>query len=322
MNRMCGGRARLKSGGLPELFKKLIIFGMNDDACIPRLTVQDWTLLQARLVWAYEGEVAAKNLRQRSARRHLAAWFIEEGEATVRMGGKRWTATEGRWLLAGPEHFDQEFSAGARIVSVNFLLEWPSGDSLVGEPLVLDGAEHPALLRAARALVKFVRKKFPRAHTELWRESAGLEEFFGLQDVFSTWVLAYLRAVLAAGVTPVRMRGTEPRVLDVLRRLDRQPWSAPFVEKELAGAVGLSAGHLDRLFMRDVGMTPRAYLQKRRREAALAALADPTVPVKQIAHELGFGSASHFSHWMRKNVGRSPRASRQDALAALSSRRS
>lgn len=121
---------------------------------------------------------------------------------------------------------------------------------------------------------------------------------------------AYLRAVLAAGVTPVSMRGTEPRVLDALRRLDRRAWSEPLREKELAAEVGLSAGHLDRLFGRDLGMTPRAYLQKRRLEAALAALADRTVPVKKVANDLGFGSASHFSHWLTKATGRSPRAHR------------
>lgn len=298
------------------MLKKLFILNMTKEASdsdIPRLTVEDWTLLQARLMWCYEGEVSAEYRRRRTERSHLSAWGVLAGTATARRGRKVWRAGAGEWLLAGPEGFEQEFSAEARIVSVNFRLEWPSGDALVGGPLVISADGAAELEKEAGRLVRFVGRTFPKARTELWQQAAGLEEFFGLQQVFSGWVVAYLRAVLAAGVVPVRMRGLEPRVREVLRRLDKRKLSEPFREKEVAEEAGLSAGHLDRLFGRDLGVTPRAYLQKRRLRAALEALADRTVPVKQVAFELGFGSASHFCHWVKKATGKSPRAHRMAA---------
>lgn len=290
--------------------EKLTVFDMTSDSAKPGPTMEDWTLLRSRLLWCYEGEVEAKFRRLAATRRHLSAWLLTAGEATVSRGRKRWSATAGRWMLAGPESFEQEFSPGARILSVNFVLEWPSGESLVEQPLVVDEVRYPELAREGRALARFVEKTFPGAYVDLWRARAGVEEFFGLQQRFAGWVRAYLGAVLAEGVSPVRMRGEEPRVREALRRLDRQPWGVPLRDRELAAAVGLSAGHLERLFGRDLGLTPRAYRQKRRLDTALAALADRTVPVKQVAAELGFGSVSHFSHWLKQATGKSPRAHR------------
>lgn len=298
-------------GSLPSLRRKLSVFDMPIDAPMPRLTVEDWTLLQARLAWCYEGAVRPKNRRLRSDRHHLCAWHVIAGAVEVRQGRGAWRAGPGEWLLAGPEPFEQEFTTDARIVSVNFRLEWPSGESLVGRPLVFSGGRHPALLTTGRALAKLIARRFPEArHVDLWKQACGLEEFFELQGTFSRWVLAYLRAVLAEGVEPVRLRGMDTRVMAALRHLDQHHWSAPLREEVLAKGLGVSVGHLERLFSRETGLTPRAYLQKRRVDAAVAALADTTRPVKQTAYELGFVSAAHFSNWLKKATGRSPRGHR------------
>lgn len=304
---------RNNGAGLPGLLKKLPSLGMPPLPEIPLLTVEDWTLLQARLAWCYEGEVRPDNRRQRSDRRHLCAWYLLAGSVEVRRGRSSWRAGAGEWMLAGPEVFEQEFSADARIVSVNFRLEWPSGESLVGRPLVIAGGRHPELLRAGRALARFIARRFPEAHIELWRQSAGLDQFLELQQVFSRWVLVYLRAVSAEGVEPVRLRGVEPRVAAALRRLDRHVWTEPLREAELASELGISVGHLERVFSRAMGLTPRAYLRKRRVEAAVAALSDSTTPAKKVAYDLGFVSAAHFSNWLKRETGRSPRAHRTRA---------
>lgn len=274
-------------------------------------TVEDWTLLQARPAWCYEGAVRPEHRSLRSGSRHLCAWHVAAGEVEVRQGRRSWRAEAGQWLLAGPEPFQQAFSAGARILSVNFRLEWPSGESLVAQPMVFPAARYPKLLVAGRALARFVARRFPEAHVDLWRQGCGFEDFFELQRVFSRWASAYLRVVGAEGAGPMRLRGIDPRVAGVLRRLDRQGWAEPLDEAALAKEAGVSVGHLERLFSRATGLTPRGYLHKRRVEAATAALADATRPVKRTAYELGFVSAAHFSNWVKKATGRSPRAHRR-----------
>ncbi|MFA6285892.1 MAG: AraC family transcriptional regulator [Opitutaceae bacterium] len=274
------------------------------------LTFEDWSFLHARLLWCYEGEVAAPNRRLLSQRNQLSAWWIQSGSVTVKRGGHTWIARAGEWIFCGPHPMHQDFSPDARILSINFKLEWPSGDSLVDQILVVPSGEHPALGKAARALLRVISRRFPRIGTALQPQPVELTDFFELQQLFAAWAQAYLKTLLAAGVVPARVGGLDPRVLAALRRLDRHDWRTPFREKSLAKDTGLSAGHLDRLFVQQLGLTPRAYLQKRRLETATATLADSTVPAKKIAYDLGFSSPSHFSHWLRRATGKSPRGVR------------
>ena len=275
------------------------------------LTFEDWSLLHARLLWCYEGEVAAPNRRHFSQRNQLSAWWIQTGSVTVKRDGRTWSARAGEWIFCGPHALHQEFSPDARILSINFKLEWPSGDSLVDQTVVVPAADHPARGKAARTLLRFITPRVPRVGTALPPQPVELTDFFETQQHFAAWAQAYLKTLLAAGVVPARMAGMDPRVLEALRRLDRHDWRTPFREKNLAASAGLSAGHLDRLFVQQLGLTPRAYLQKRRLESAAAALADSAVPAKKIAYDLGFSSASHFTHWVRRTMGKSPREVRQ-----------
>lgn len=272
-----------------------------------RLTVEEWSRVHARLVWAYEGEVDPGYRRASVRRRHLSAWWMQRGsaEARDRSGGVH-VARAGEWLLSGPEIVAQEFSEDARILSVNFRLQWPSGEALLRGPLVLEADHHPALGRAGRGLVRFVRAKFPGVRTDLWVTPTDPSGYFGLERFFAAWVEACLRAVVAAGAAPSRTTGLDPRVRAALRELDAWPWSRPFREHELAARAGLSAGHLDRLFVSDCGLTPRAYWQRRRLESACAALADPATPVKHVAADLGFASSAHFCRWFKKASGHTP----------------
>jgi AraC-like DNA-binding protein len=263
--------------------------------------------VHARVVWAYEGEVEPGYRRAPVRRRHVSAWWIQKGSATVRdRTGKNHVARAGSWLLGGPDISAQEFSDDALILSVNFRQQWPSGDSLLRDPLVFAAAAHPALGRSARALVRFVRETFPGVRTDLWRTTTGPEEYFGLERRFTAWVEACLRALATEGAAPESSAGLDTRVRAALRELDAWPWSRPFREPDLARRVSLSPGHLDRLFVHDCGLTPRAYWQRRRLESACAALADPATPVKRVAADLGFASSAHFCRWFKKASGRTP----------------
>lgn len=272
-----------------------------------KLTVEDWSSLRARLLWCYQGEVAPSNRREITQGRRLTAWWIHAGAVTVTSRGKSLSAGEGDWIFCGPEPWEQSFTGKARLLSINFHLEWPSGDSLVEPFFVIPAADHPALAAAAKPLLALLRRKFPGVRVDLQGLSASPTAFFQLQQLFSAWVLAYLETVLALGVLPARMTGVDPRVQAALRLLDRQGWEVRYREEALARQVGLSVGHLDRLFVHQMGTTPRGYLQKRRLESARARLREPVMAIKKVAYELGFSSPAHFSHWFREATGQSPR---------------
>lgn len=274
------------------------------------LTVEDWSSLHARLLWCYEGTVEPAHRAGPARGRHLTAWAIHSGQVTVTSRGRSLVAHVGEWIFCGPDPRVQEFTADARLLSINFTLEWPSGDSLVAPFLVLRAEDHPQLSAAARPLVALLRREFPGVRHDLQSHTASPTSFFRFQQMFSAWVLAYLEAVQAAGEHPSRMTGIDPRVLAAVRLLDRHRWSDRFTEKDLAEKIGLSAGHLDRLFVHQMGATPRGYLQKRRLEAARAMLREPRMTIKEVGYELGFSSPAHFSHWFRQATGKSPRTFR------------
>ena len=83
---------------------------------------------------------------------------------------------------------------------------------------------------------------------------------------------------------------------------------------ELAETAGLSAHHFSRVFKATFGTTPHRYVQRRRIDAAVAALrAQEKRSIADIALELGFASQAHMTDLMRRQLGVTPRVVRRGA---------
>jgi AraC family transcriptional regulator len=81
---------------------------------------------------------------------------------------------------------------------------------------------------------------------------------------------------------------------------------------ELAETTGLSVHHFSRVFKATFGTTPHRYVQRRRIDAAVAALrAQEKRPIADIALELGFASQAHMTELMRRQLGVTPRVVRR-----------
>lgn len=81
----------------------------------------------------------------------------------------------------------------------------------------------------------------------------------------------------------------------------------------LAEEAGLSPHHFVRVFKATFGTTPHRYVQRRRLEAAAAALQQrSTRSIADIALAHGFASQSHMTDLMRRHLGVTPRALRRD----------
>ena len=75
---------------------------------------------------------------------------------------------------------------------------------------------------------------------------------------------------------------------------------------QVSRILGTSERTLHREFMRDVGMSPKAFQLKIRMEAAARLLESSTRPLKQIALEVGFADSPAFHRAFRKSMGRTP----------------
>ncbi|MBD2869194.1 AraC family transcriptional regulator [Paenibacillus arenilitoris] len=75
---------------------------------------------------------------------------------------------------------------------------------------------------------------------------------------------------------------------------------------ELAARFGISGSHLRALFLRELGMPPKAYLNRVRDEQAKKYLTLTDEPMKVVAAACGYADEHHFGKMFRKRNGVSP----------------
>jgi len=99
---------------------------------------------------------------------------------------------------------------------------------------------------------------------------------------------------------------THPAVLATLRTMELR-LAEPLTVAELATHVGLSHNHLTRLFRQHLGKTVVGYLIERRMERAGHLLRHSTMPVKQVAAQVGVNDLHAFNKAVRNRFGCSSR---------------
>ncbi len=79
----------------------------------------------------------------------------------------------------------------------------------------------------------------------------------------------------------------------------------------LAKRAGMSVRNFARAFRRELGQTPRAYVEKVRVEAAQRVLEQSTEPIAAVARRIGFRSVETLERRFRRAIGLSPAAYRE-----------
>ncbi|MEE9213151.1 MAG: AraC family transcriptional regulator [Phycisphaeraceae bacterium] len=74
----------------------------------------------------------------------------------------------------------------------------------------------------------------------------------------------------------------------------------------LADAVHISPFHFHRMFTRQVGLSPKQYLQRKQMQVAKWVLRSTRTPIGRIAAQAGFASHGHFTSTFHRLVGVSP----------------
>jgi AraC family transcriptional regulator len=108
--------------------------------------------------------------------------------------------------------------------------------------------------------------------------------------------------------TPPRSAGgLSTRRLRLVLEYIEDALGQPIKLRELAALAGVSARHFERAFRQSTGSSPHAYVMERRLHRARDWLINqPGLPIEQIALQLGFSSASHFSSAFRREIGFTP----------------
>jgi AraC-like DNA-binding protein len=106
------------------------------------------------------------------------------------------------------------------------------------------------------------------------------------------------------------------------------PWQASrvreFIERNIGQAIRVSdlsalvfrtSAHFSRAFKRSFGLTPHAYVLRRRIELASQLMIESSTPLSQIALRCGFNDQAHMCKRFRKHTGATPAAWRRAQIS-------
>jgi len=275
-----------------------------------RLSLHEWASLQTELIWVYDGAVDPEYRHLRTADEHAGYWarYVRAGQVRLSSPAGVVEAGPGQWLTGAREKGAIDVSDDARILSIHFLCQWPTGNDFFGKfgVRMISDAVCPALRKQAEQLQRSVVRSHPTAKVGYSHEQAVYPGFLRQQALFVNWLATWCEALAEQGCQPAYGGSHDERLTRVVRRLNESPLAAGFPKELLRAEAKLSQGQLDLKFAQAFGLSPWRYWERRRLEHAKRRLAQAEIPVKQVAFELGFKSDAHFVAWFRRLTGDAP----------------
>lgn len=161
----------------------------------------------------------------------------------------------------------------------------------------------------------------PDRFEECWTEIGGIWHTASLQatnrqdeqvmqelSVTMYRLLLMLRRTVTStgGVSRIEFETVRNEALQKAVSLINEHFTEPLLISNLAGAVGYSVQHFQRLFLQEYGVTPHKYLQNLRLQRALQLMRENAdTPVQEIALQLGM-ETNYFIRVFRKTYGCTP----------------
>jgi AraC-like DNA-binding protein len=238
--------------------------------------------------------------------------FLEKGRLTLHYDNGTEHYSAPCWIFSRHHPGRQVHSPDSRILSIRFTLQWPDEKPLlmIERTVSFRPGRFPAFERAARRLMRYVQTHLPGPEFLVQERLGGLPQTIELLALFLGWLAQYV-IVLEQLRTPFRSRSAlDPRVQVALDYLQSLAMTEPLREKKLAAVSGLSIAQINRLFIRQIGLSPAKIRDRQRLAAATQALLYSKETIKAIAYKLGFHSPQHFAFWFHRRTGESPRSYR------------
>ena len=247
-------------------------------------------------------------------------YYVTDGEAYVTHGGKKHHLKSGRVVLVPAFttcdlHCPDKFT----LYHINFTAKLSTGVDLfstydynyshsgTGEELTffkklmeLNPEHRLESLNPHCNLNCACNKEF------LLSDNQNLVEVFESDAILRMLLVPFLKTASE----PQKTRKMNKRLCDVFLYIDKN-LSRHIKLKELAGVLCLNPTYFSNIFHEMTGSRPTEYIATRRIEMAQRLLLSTAFSIKELADQLGFSSASHFSHTFKKQLGISPQQYRQ-----------
>lgn len=275
---------------------------------LPVDPLENWFDLRVQLLWAYDGPLKKWHSCALEPA-PVAAWLLRKGKVTLTYKDGQETFRTGRWIFPRSQEGWQEFSHDTEILSIRFAAQWPTGQHLFdrSQSYSFPARELPHMTRIAERIARIIAAKYPGVNEALRRMPGSPEQFFELQRLLYSWMKEYTATMKSRGLTPNILGQIDSRVRAAVHTMENRTVNLPLREHDLARDAGLSVSQLNRLFVKELGKTPADYWEEKRIHMATQALLHSEQNIKSIAYDLGFSSLPHFSTWIKKKFGKSPR---------------
>lgn len=285
-----------------------------------KTSFHQWSSLRTQLFWAYEGGVPdyLRDLEVDHSHGNWL-WLIREGWARITSDAGGCSARAGQWMLCPTGKLRQEFSADAKILSVHFLCQWPTGESLLPTErgVVFSARDQPRLNKSAEALQRLARRHFPGVRVMLFEQNTSLDVFLRTQQKLFVFLTELTRALDTQGNPAALTWPTDRRMARGVQLLNQSPLSEPLPIKRLLKTTGLSRVHLDRMLCTQLGFSVRQYWDHLKETRARRSLENTKLTSKEIGYHLGFKQPSHFTTWFKRRLGKTPEAYRAETSTRL-----
>ncbi len=129
--------------------------------------------------------------------------------------------------------------------------------------------------------------------------------------IFQRLLAAFLYMNLWCGVNSSKERATNISIVGKATHYMNEHLSEKLSLSDICGYLGYSESYFTRVFTKEVGCSPIAYLMRLKVERARNLLANTSLKINQIAFMLGFDDPYYFSKFFSKITGYSPRLFRK-----------
>lgn len=265
------------------------------------------------LKFPYAGPARGGSLaRQAHTHDFLALAYFERGGGSLRLGGRVWSVETGDAYVVAPGEVIEGGASGFRegwVVSFP-----PEALGLEAPGVFLSWRAHPLLFPfVGDAAGGAQRLKVPPEDRASWtgRFCALDAELRGRRDGYREAVLSHLTLLLvevsrlAADVVGDLKLKDEPLLAGVFGFIEER-YGEPISLKDVARAVGLSAGHLTTVVGRKTGRTVLEWITERRMAEARKLLVETDLSVGEVGRKVGYGDAGYFARTFRRVHGATP----------------
>jgi AraC family transcriptional activator of pobA len=246
----------------------------------------------------------------------LGLMYFERGGGSLRLGERVWPVEAGDVYVVAPGEVvgGGEGASGFREAEGWAVYFPPEAIGLQAPGVFLSWRAHPLLFPfVGGAAGGAQRLRVTSGDRASWtgRFRALDEELRRRQDGYREAVLSHLTLLLvevsrlAADVVGDLRLKDEPLLAGVFGFIEER-YGEPISLKDVAGAVGFSAGYLTTVVGRKTGRTVLEWITERRMAEARKLLVETDLSVGEVGRRVGYGDAGYFARTFRRAHGATP----------------